>query len=247
MFPAHSASTPGPSQAKTDRGTAGKPLAHVRVPQSPAVPYDLRFDGIRMTDEEPPGETLRELIERAKAEDREALAKLIELHEPMLLRWARQRLGYPLRTLQDTRDVIHDTYAVVLKKIDHFEYHDPRSFARWLRGIVTRIVLQKAGGVDLRRRLKLPDEPALPDLSATPSTTATFREIRQERYRVLREFDRTDRLIYRLRMRGFSSTQIADYVGMTDRGVRLRFAKTDAKIRMRMLKIVDPRRRDDDE
>lgn len=191
-------------------------------------------------------ETLPELITRAKSGDRDALSTLITLHEPMLVRWARQRLGYPLRTLEDTRDVIHDTYAVVLRKIDAFEYHDPRSFARWLRGIVTRIVLQKAGGVGIRRKLKLPDEPGVPDLSATPSTSATVREIKRERYRVLREFDRTDRLIYRLRMRGFSSTQIADYVGMTDRGVRMRFAKTDAKIRMRMMKLVDAQRRGDE-
>lgn len=193
-----------------------------------------------------PSETLPELIRRAKGGDREALSTLIDLHEPMLVRWARQRLGYPLRTLEDTRDVIHDTYAVVLRKIDRFEYHDPRSFARWLRGIVTRIVLQKSGAVGIRRRLKMPDEPGVPDLSATPCTSATVREIKRARYGVLREFDRTDRIIYRLRMRGFSSSQIADYVGMTDRGVRMRFAKTDAKIRMRMMKLVDTQRGDDE-
>ena len=185
-----------------------------------------------MADDEP--ESLKELIERAQGGDRDALSALVDAHEPMLVRWARKKLGYPLRTLEDTRDIIHDTYAVVIRKIAQFHYEDSRSFARWLRGIVTRIVLQKAGGNSLKRRLTMPEEPRLADLGATPSTSAMLHEAQRHRYRVLREFDRLDRLIYRLRMRGFSSTQIATYCGMTDRGIRLRFAKTDARLRLRM-------------
>jgi RNA polymerase sigma factor (sigma-70 family) len=178
--------------------------------------------------------TVKELIDRAKGGDRDAISELVTLHEPMLVRWARRRLGFPLRTLEDTRDIIQDAYAVLLRKIGRFEYEDTRSFARWLRGIVTRIVLQKANGVHVRRRLLMPAEPRFADPSVTPSTAASMREITRTRYSTLREFDRTDRLIYRLRMRGFSSTQIADHVGMTDRAVRMRFARVDARIRLRM-------------
>ena len=179
--------------------------------------------------------TVRDLIDRAKTGDREALSELVTLHEPMLVRWARRRLGFPLRTLEDTRDIIQDTYAVLLRKIHRFEYEDSRSFARWLRGIVTRIVLQKANGIHLRRRLMMPAEPRFADPSITPSTAAAAKEITRTRYAALREFERMDRLIYRLRMRGFSSTQIADHVGMTDRGVRMRYARVDARLRLRML------------
>lgn len=184
-----------------------------------------------------------ELVTAAKGGDRDALAELVNLHEPMLVRWARKRLGFPLRTVEDTRDIIHDTYAVVLKKIDKFEYEDSKSFARWLRGIVTRIVLQKAGGIHLKRKLRMPDDPKFEDLGSTPSTQATVREIRRYRYGVLRTFDRTDRFIYRLRMRGFSSSQISDHVGMTDRGVRMRFARVDAKIRLKMRHFVEEKGR----
>ena len=182
---------------------------------------------------------IRGLIDQAKGGDRDALAELVNMHEPMLVRWARKRLGFPLRTLEDTRDIIHDTYAVVLRRIDQFEYEDRQSFARCLRGIVTRIVLQKANGVHLRRRLLMPDSEKVTDHDATPSTTAAIKEITRKRYAILRKFDRTDRFIYRLRMRGFSSTQISDFVGMTDRAVRMRFARVDAKIRLKMKKFLE--------
>ena len=188
--------------------------------------------------------TIKQLIDRARNDDRAALTELVNLHEPMLVRWARNRLGYPLRTLEDTRDIIHDTYAVVLRKIAQFEYEDRSSFARWLRGIVTRIVLQKATGLHIKRRLMLPEDPKIEDLGATPSTQASLREIMRYRYGILREFERLDRKIYRLRMRGFSSTQISSFVGMTDRGVRMRFARVDAKIRLRMKRFVEEKGRD---
>lgn len=178
--------------------------------------------------------TIKELVQRAQSGDSQALSELVNLHEPMLLRWARKRLGYPLRTLEDTRDIIQDTYSVVLRKIGEFRYADQRSFARWLRGIVTRIVLQKSGDLHMRRRHALGEDPLFSDEGTTPSTSAQVRELLRLRYQYLREFDRTDRLIYRLRMRGFSSEQIAAHCGMTDRSVRLRFARTDARIRLRM-------------
>jgi RNA polymerase sigma-70 factor (ECF subfamily) len=184
-----------------------------------------------------------ELVQRAKDGDRAAMSELVNRHEPMLLRWARRRLGYPLRTLEDTRDIIQDTYAVVLRKIGSFEYEDSRSFARWMRGIVTRIVLAKSGGVHLKRRRALVEESRLPDVAATPSTSASLRELTHLRYGVLRELERLDRLIYRLRQRGFSSTQIADWVGMSDRAVRMRFARAEARIRLRMKQILEGRGR----
>ena len=188
-----------------------------------------------------PESTIEQLVHRAREGDAAALSELVTLHEPMLVRWARKKLGFPLRTLEDTRDIIHDTYTIVLRKIGSFEYEDRRSFARWLRGIVTRIVLQKAGGAHLKRRLSLPEEPRMRDTSTTPSTRASLRELTLVRYRVLREFARTDRLIYRLRMRGFSSLQIATYTGMSDRAVRMRFARSDARIRLRMKKYFEGR------
>ncbi len=178
---------------------------------------------------------LRALVARAQSGDREALARLFEAHEPMMLRWARRRLGQPLRTLDETRDVLHDAYQVVLRKIDSFRMEDSRSFARWLRGIITRVVLRKAGNPWIVRRTAVDDEQYQPpDLDLTPLTRLSIDELKHHRYRILRELPRQDRLIYRLRVRGCSSLGIADRIGLTDRAVRQRFARTDARIRLRM-------------
>jgi RNA polymerase sigma factor (sigma-70 family) len=187
----------------------------------------------------PPGETLRDLVTKAQAGDREALGRLFEMHEPMMTRWARRRLGMPLRTLEETRDVLHDAYGVVMRKIGGFRMEDSRSFARWLRGIITRVVLQKAGSQYLRRRSALPDDMPVASPDLTPMTRVSIEELTRWRYRILKEFERMDRRIYRLRAHGLSSTEIADLVGLSDRAVRMRFAKTEARLRMRMLRLLE--------
>ncbi|MAG58224.1 MAG: hypothetical protein CMJ83_18210 [Planctomycetes bacterium] len=182
---------------------------------------------------------IRALIVQAQSGDGAALSRLIEIHEPMMLRWARRRLGQPLRTLDETRDVLHDAYQVAIQKIGAFRMDDNTSFARWLRGIITRVVLRKAGSPWLARRTPLSDDFHPPDLELTPMTRMTLEDLKNHRYRILREMERKDRLIYRLRARGCSSSDIAVRIGMTDRAVRMRFARTDARIRLRMRQLVE--------
>lgn len=181
---------------------------------------------------------IRGLIVRAQSGDHAALSRLIELHEPMLIRWARRRLGQPLRTLDETRDVLHDAYEIAISKIGAFVMEDNKSFARWLRGIITRVILRKAGSPYVARRTPLSESHDPQDLDLTPMTRLTLDELRGHRYRILKEMDRTDRIIYRLKARGWSSSEIADRIGMTDRAVRMRFAKTDARIRLKMRQLV---------
>jgi RNA polymerase sigma factor (sigma-70 family) len=178
-------------------------------------------------------------IARAQAGDRDALHELFLRHEPMLLRFARRKLGLPLRTADETRDVLHDAYRVVLRKIGSFRVEDSKSFARWLRGIVTRVVLQKAGSLHLRRRAELGEDAPVYDPELTPATRLSVEELVRIRYRLLRGFERLDRKIYRLRTRGFSTAAIGAMVGLTDRMIRLRFARTDAKIRLHLGRYFD--------
>jgi RNA polymerase sigma factor (sigma-70 family) len=187
----------------------------------------------------PAAEPIRDLVDKAQRGDREALGRLFEMHEPMMTRWARRRLGMPLRTLEETRDVLHDAYGVVIRKIGGFHMEDSRSFARWLRGIITRVVLQKAGSQYLRRRSALPEDAPVASPDLTPMTRVSIDELTRWRYRILKEFERMDRRIYRLRVRGHSSAEIADLVGLSDRAVRMRFAKTEARLRMRMLRLIE--------
>jgi RNA polymerase sigma-70 factor, ECF subfamily len=187
----------------------------------------------------PTAETIRGLVAKAQTGDREALGRLFEMHEPMMTRWARRRLGMPLRTLEETRDVLHDAYGVVMRKIATFRMEDSRSFARWLRGIITRVVLQKAGSQYLRRRTALSDDMPVASAELTPMTRVSVDELTRWRYRILKEFERMDRRIYRLRVRGHSSTEVADLIGLSDRAVRMRFARIEARLRVRMLHLLE--------
>lgn len=182
------------------------------------------------------------LVHAAKAGDSDALARLFEIHEGMLVRWSRRRLGHALRTLDETRDVLHDAYQVAMRKIAQLEVRDSKSFARWMRGIITRIVLKKAGSQYLLRRAPMREEYQPPDLDLTPFTRLSLDELKNLRYRILRESSRSDRLIYRLRVRGCTSSMIAERIGTSDRNVRMRFAQTDARIRIRMRRYLEGRR-----
>jgi len=188
---------------------------------------------------ESPQASIVELVQAAQAGDREALSQLFTRHEPMMIRWARRRLGQPLRTLDETMDVLHDAYQVVLRKIGSFEMEDSKSFARWLRGIITRVVLQKSGNPYLKKRDALTTAQHPQDLELTPMTRLTVKDLVNYRYRLLKSFPRTDQLIYRLRLRGWSAQEIADRLGVTDRAVRMRFAKTDARVRLKMKQFVE--------
>ena len=195
--------------------------------------------------DEPSDRTLqgvRSLVARAQSGDSEALGRLFDLHEPMLIRWARRRLGQPLRTLDETRDVLHDAYGVALTRIASFEFEDNKSFARWMRGIITRVVLRKAGSPHIARRRVMQEEGELSDPDLTPMSRLSLEEMKHARYRFLKEFPRTDRIIFRLKTRGCSSSEIALRVGMSDRAVRMRFAKTKARIRLKMLALVEGHR-----
>lgn len=187
-----------------------------------------------------PGE-LQRLVDAARGGDREALARLFEVHEAMMLRWARRRLGQSLRTLEETRDILHEAYSVVLRKIAAFRPEDSRSFARWLRGIITKVVLQRSGQSWLLRRRFLEEAqgeaPRDPDL--TPASRLGLTELVEERARILRRMDRTDRLIWRLRRRGCAAVAIADRLGLSDRAVRMRHARVEARLRVRLARYLE--------
>jgi hypothetical protein len=55
--------------------------------------------------------TVRELILAAQKGDRRAAEELFRIHEPAVVGWVSRRLGLRLRSLDDTRDVLHDAYA----------------------------------------------------------------------------------------------------------------------------------------
>lgn len=180
--------------------------------------------------------TVRELIVAAQKGDRRAAEELFRIHEPFVLGWVSRRLGLKLRSLDDTRDVLHDAYAIVLLRVGDFNPDDAANFGRWLRAILHRVLLRKSDAPDVKRREALPQDVTAAAADITMNTRLSLPEIEAMKERLLEGFEDVDRVIWRERQRGVPSTELADRLGMTDRNIRLRFAKTDAAIRVRLRK-----------
>jgi RNA polymerase sigma factor (sigma-70 family) len=81
-----------------------------------------------------------DLVERAKAGDREALDRLFARHLPLLRRWARGRLPRWTRDLMDTDDLVQETVLRAVKRIQAFESRHEGALQAFLRqAIINRI------------------------------------------------------------------------------------------------------------
>lgn len=101
-----------PSSARPPAATAG------------SVPVDSTFD----------------LVEQAKAGDREALNQLFARFLPSLRRWASGRLPRWTRALMDTDDLVQETVFRAVKRIDRFESRHQGALQAYLReAVVNRI------------------------------------------------------------------------------------------------------------
>jgi RNA polymerase sigma-70 factor (ECF subfamily) len=84
--------------------------------------------------------TTADLLRRARAGDAEALNDLFRQILPPLRRWARGRLPRWTRDLRDTEDLVQETIAQTLKRIDQFEPRHEGALQAYLRqAIVNRV------------------------------------------------------------------------------------------------------------
>lgn len=88
------------------------------------------------TMDECPIDTTVELVERAKAGDRDALDRLVTRFLPPLRRWASGRLPRWSRDLMDTDDLVQETVIRALNRIGQFESRHPGSLQAYLRQAV---------------------------------------------------------------------------------------------------------------
>jgi len=81
-----------------------------------------------------------DLLRRARAGDPDALNDLFRRHLPALRRWARGRLPRWTRDLRDTEDLVQETIAQTLKRIDQFEPRHEGALQAYLRqALVNRV------------------------------------------------------------------------------------------------------------
>jgi RNA polymerase sigma-70 factor (ECF subfamily) len=131
------------------------------------------------TGEDAPDSSVR-LLAQIRAGDSGALNRLMARHLPALQRWARGRLPYGVRDLEDTADLVQESVIQALKHLEHFDYRREGALQAYLRqAVYNRIRMQ------FRRRRSHPERVELDsqreDATASPLEEAVGREA-LERY-----------------------------------------------------------------
>ncbi len=89
-------------------------------------------------------DTTFDLVERAKAGDRESLDRLFARFLPSLRRWASGRLPRWTRDLMDTDDLVQETVVRAINRIDQFESRHEGALQAYLRQAVLNRIRDEA-------------------------------------------------------------------------------------------------------
>ena len=90
-----------------------------------------------------------QLIQRARAGDREALEALLRQQEGELREWLGYRIGADLGTRLDVEDALQETLTRAVASFGKFEHRGAGALRAWLRAIGEHVILR---ATDLRRR-----------------------------------------------------------------------------------------------
>ena len=154
-----------------------------------------------------------ELVERAKAGDRQALDHLFERFLPQLRRWASGRLPRWTRDLMDTDDLVQETMIRAVNRIGSFESRHEGALQAYLRQAVMNRIRDEVRRSGRAPVAELLDENAC-DRGASPLDEAIGREA-AERYDAalarLRPEER-EAIVLRVEME-WSYQQIAEALG----------------------------------
>jgi RNA polymerase sigma-70 factor (ECF subfamily) len=83
-----------------------------------------------------PADTTRQLLDRARGGDGEALEELFAKHLPLLRRWASGRLPRFARDIADTHDLVQETVLQAFKRVATFEPRGEGALQAYLRQAV---------------------------------------------------------------------------------------------------------------
>jgi RNA polymerase sigma factor (sigma-70 family) len=124
---------------------------------------------------QPSVEATYDLVEQAKAGDREALDRLLARFLPALRRWASGRLPRASRDLMDTDDLVQETAWRAVKRINQFESRHEGALQAYLRQAIMNRIRD-----EIRHRHRVPPPRELDenksDHSASPLDVAIGEE-----------------------------------------------------------------------
>jgi RNA polymerase sigma-70 factor (ECF subfamily) len=139
------------------------------------------------------------LLAKVRAGDQEALNRLLARHLPPLQRWARGRLPYGIRDLQDTGDLVQESVIQALKHLNHFEYRRDGALQAYLRqAVYNRIRMEFRSKKSRPARTEIDGE--APGPGASPLEEAIGHEAVERYERALARLKPEDREIIIARM-----------------------------------------------
>lgn len=154
-----------------------------------------------------------ELVRRTQGGDARAFDQLTRHHLARALRLA-QRLT---PTHEDAEDVVQEAFVSAWRAIGRFDVSRP--FAPWLMRIVANGALSLRRSVMRRPAVEL--VPELPSPEPSPAVAAERGEVRERFAAALQSLPERQRVIIQLfEVDGFSSTEIAQQLELSDSTVR---------------------------
>ena len=178
--------------------------------------------------EQPP--PFDELLRRVRAGNQEAAATLVRHYEPAIRRVVRLRLANaPLAALLDSTDICQSVLAsfFVRMNLGQYTFESPEQLIRLLATmarskLAAQFRRQQAQRRDRRRLQPVEDEGQLPAKTPTPSQQIEAKDLLSE---VHRRLSPEERRIAELRQQGHDWAALADQVGGSPDGVRMRLTR----------------------
>jgi RNA polymerase sigma-70 factor (ECF subfamily) len=148
------------------------------------------------------------LVRQAQTGDRAAFDALAALHRGALEGLFRRRLGAELKRHIDVGDLVQETMLRAFGALERYRHDGEESFARWLRGIGLKVLLEAIRQKGRHRHIALDFEVSSGEPS--PSRRAQRQERRERFEKAIASLSPEHRTALRLvRLEGLSVTEAA--------------------------------------
>jgi RNA polymerase sigma-70 factor (ECF subfamily) len=180
-------------------------------------------------------------LAEARAGDRAALGRLLEMFRSYLLAEAEQQAVAGCQARLSSSDLVQMTYVEAVQQIDRFNGRAPAELATWLRTILVhnacdQLRRSQAQLRDCRREEPGGQEPSGGHEPASPSSLPPVKAIRHEEHaqldQAIRSLAPDDQFVLLARYRDhWTFAQIGQHLGITENAARKRWARAMARLR----------------
>lgn len=179
-----------------------------------------------------------ELLARARAGDADAYDRLFEHAAARLELYLRVRLGRELRSREESRDLLQETYLAAHQAFSRFEDRGPGSFVRWLCQIAENQIRTRAEYHGAKKRLAPQDlarvSQVMDRLEADDDGALTLAGRNEQRARLaaaLTELPKDEREALLMRhFEGREIAEIAERTGTSPTSVRRRIGRATVRL-----------------